>query len=293
MVRNRSDNYAAQYLRKRATPSDVDECDALDDHNAEVLLAGGESDGPPGQSTPQAEYNDGDGERVTSLLRALAPPLTLSSKLERWLTGNGREIATIEGNVVSAGEGVKRLWVTSAFNSEGKTTAALNAAYGLAHSGAKRVLLVDGNPGNAAIANVFAAPSGPGLREVLAGEVAVEAALHPTKHNGLDVITAGGGWAALGYSLPTTAMREFLAITSGSYDYIVVDGSSTYESSDITQVGALCDGAILVAACEHTKLEVVQSAANKIRNAGLEVLGVVLNRRRFYIPKVVYQWLAR
>jgi Mrp family chromosome partitioning ATPase len=40
--------------------------------------------------------------------------------------------------------------------------------------------------------------------------------------------------------------------------------------------------------CEKTKWEVAQMTVEKIMNAGGSVTGIILNRRKFYVPRAVY-----
>ncbi|MDI3325746.1 CpsD/CapB family tyrosine-protein kinase [Pontibacterium granulatum] len=221
-------------------------------------------------------------------LEARAPRAGLNSKAERQLNANSRELSMIEGNLGHA----QTLFVTSCFDGEGKTTAALNAAFGLAVGGAERVLLVDGNLTKSRMHEIFSTSAGPGLSDVLAGKIAIEDTLHPTNYKGLDFMAAGTAQNELGNNIPPARMSAFLDIIKDAYDYVVIDGTSIFNSSGPTRMAPLFDGLILVAACEQTKWEVVQSAEDKIRNSGGNILGVVLNKRKFYIPKKIYQWLS-
>ena len=296
MASHPSSEYAEQFFRRPKPAREAEGHDSADRPYAERFLGQSRGADPRSEPDPVAEPQAAPVETDTNArptLRALGSQLTLSSRMQRWLRGNERELANLEGNLAASGKAVKRLWVTSAFDGEGKTTAAFNAALGLLRAGRRRVLLVDGNPGRPAVASWFEARPTPGLREVLGGEVSVEMALRPSQHPGLDVMMIGDGWQSLGQKLPPMAMRQFLDIVADSYDFIVIDGSSTYGSSDTSQVGVLCDGAILAATCEQTKWEVLQGAADHVRSLGIDVLGVVLNQRRFYIPSAIYNWLAR
>lgn len=219
---------------------------------------------------------------------ARAPQVIINSKTERQLTANARELSMIEGNLGQA----QTLFFTSCFDGEGKSTAALNAAFGLAVGGAERVLLVDGHLAKPRLHEMFSSHSGPGLSDVLAGKIAIEDTLHPSNCKGLDFMSAGTAQNELGNNIPPSRMSAFLDIVKNAYDYIVIDGTSIFNSSGPTRMAPLFDGLILVAACEQTKWEVVQSAEDKIRNSGGNILGVVLNKRKFYIPKKIYQWLS-
>lgn len=244
----------------------------------------------PVDNSGQADNSGRESTQPKLELHPRGPMVALSRKTERQLAGNGRELGMIQGNLSAAGRQTKLLCFTSCFDGEGKTTAALNAAYGLASGGEDRVLLVDGNLAHPRLQRLFSADPEPGLQEILNGECSIEDALHPTQYPGLDLLPAGGN--RFGGSFPVTRMKAFLDIVENAYDYVIVDGTSIFTSSDASRIAPLFDGMVLVVACEQTKWEVVQSAEERISNAGGEILGVALNKRKFHIPKKVYQWLS-
>jgi len=48
------------------------------------------------------------------------------------------------------------------------------------------------------------------------------------------------------------------------------------------------DGVVLVAECEQTKWEILALCKEKLGRLGGQVLGVILNKRQFYIPGALY-----
>ena len=48
------------------------------------------------------------------------------------------------------------------------------------------------------------------------------------------------------------------------------------------------DGVVLVLEAEKTRWQVADKARESIENHGGKVLGVVLNKRRYYIPDFIY-----
>ncbi len=273
------------WYRERLQSDDVGGSSRLSEEgiDAPIDQASIEQDGP---TTVRIE----DG--ISTRLEARGEPVVLSTEAERFLTGNMRELAIVEGRLLGSGDRPKVIGFTSCFDGEGKTTTALGAAYGIGQTGGERVLLVDANPLRPRLQQLFSVPGGPGLSEVLAGGVSVEEALHPTRYKGLEVMTGGNSWAAFGQSMPIVRLRAFLDIVRPAYDCIIVDTTSLFTASDAMLSAPLMDGMVITVACEHTKWEAVQAAADKVRGAGGRVLGVALNRRKYYIPKRVYQWLA-
>lgn len=225
-----------------------------------------------------------------------APAASLSPATYRQLDQNADQLSLIEGNLVSAAQTeVSTVYVTSCFRGEGKTTAALSTAYGLSAISQARVLLVDGGNTSARLHSMLAIQPYPGLTEAIEGRVQLSDALHPvTGLPGLHVLTCGAvSHAILSEAQRVERIKAFLDTVKPHYDFIVVDGSSTFASSDPTRLASCFDGVMFVVACERTKWEVVQGAVEKIRSGGGRVLGGVLNRRRFYIPRIVYQWISR
>lgn len=225
-----------------------------------------------------------------------APAASLSPATLRQLEQNADQLSLVEGNLVAAAkQEVTSVYVTSCFRGEGKTTAALSAAYGLAAMSQGRVLLVDAGNAAARLHGMLAVTPYPGLNEVLEGQVALADALHPTSGlPGLHLLACGAvSRASLSEAQRAERIKAFLDAVKPHYDFVVVDGASTFASSDPARLAACFDGVMFVVACERTKWEVVQGAVEKIRSGGGRVLGGVLNRRRFYIPRMIYQWISR
>ncbi len=69
----------------------------------------------------------------------------LSKKAEKQLGSNLKELSVIEGNLMGMDRDLITLYYTSCFSMEGKTTAVVNAAFGLSVYGRRNVLLIDSN----------------------------------------------------------------------------------------------------------------------------------------------------
>jgi protein-tyrosine kinase len=74
-----------------------------------------------------------------------------------------------------------------------------------------------------------------------------------------------------------------------SYDYILVDCPSMQESGDAAFFASAVDGVVLVVEAENTRKEQVRSALSTIEMADANVLGCVLNKRRYPIPGWLYR----
>ena len=88
-------------------------------------------------------------------------------------------------------DGLRTIMITSAVGGEAKTSLAGHLAVSLARSG-RKTLLIDGDLRNPAVYQLFNVAAGPGLSELLRGEVQLSEALCPAEGvPGLQVLTAG------------------------------------------------------------------------------------------------------
>jgi protein-tyrosine kinase len=75
------------------------------------------------------------------------------------------------------------------------------------------------------------------------------------------------------------------------FDLILVDAPPATMSSDGFAMFRKADGVVLVVEADKTRWPVVQSVRDKIQQHGGNVLGMVLNKRKYYIPEFLYKRL--
>ena len=73
------------------------------------------------------------------------------------------------------------------------------------------------------------------------------------------------------------------------YELVVVDSPPAAASADGLAICGKVDGVVLVLKAEETRWPVAQSVKDAIVRSGGKVLGVVLNRRKSYSPKLIYR----
>ncbi len=195
-------------------------------------------------------------------------------------------LISLQGSLLSAanGKGIQSLLVTSGRDQEGKSTVAIGLAATLARQANARVLLVDGNFRRPALANLFGLSVAPGLREFLTGSSG-EQVIQKTDEPRLSLLTSGGSGSIAEL---LTKLPERLRSLYEGFDYVIFDGDSTLTSSEAVLLARHVDGVILVAECEQTKWEILSLCKEKLARLGGTVLGVVLNKRQFYIPGALY-----
>jgi Mrp family chromosome partitioning ATPase len=155
-----------------------------------------------------------------------------------------------------------------------------------------RVLLIDCSPANAELADLFRCNPSPGLSDLLDGNSDSTSIIRPTGTKGLDLISFGTARPSRISRYDLSHMRnklDTLVTPDGTrYDLTIVDGPSSFQEPDLALNAVLFDGVVLVIECERTRWEVVQNYQNRLRDGNAQLIGAVLNKRRYYIPKGFY-----
>ncbi len=73
------------------------------------------------------------------------------------------------------------------------------------------------------------------------------------------------------------------------FDVVVVDSPPVHRSSRSLVIARQADGVVIVVEATRTRWPVAKSAKRAIANAGGNVVGMVLNKRRTYIPSLLYK----
>jgi len=213
----------------------------------------------------------------------------LSKNAQKQLNGSFRELSLIEGNLRGIDHDLRAIYCTSCFEKEGKTTVSASTAFGLAEFGSSKVLLIDSNCETPQMHRLFGVSESPGLSDVLGGAKGPEEVIIPTSYERLYLLPAGEKTGSFG----SDEFEQFIKTCKDNFDFVIVDGKTLFSTSEVPNMATLVDGFLVVVACERTKWEVVQLAQEKLKKAGSQHAGVVLNKRRYYLPKLVYRLISR
>ena len=88
-----------------------------------------------------------------------------------------------------------------------------------------------------------------------------------------------------------TDWRKVLTKARGQYDLILIDPPALQRSAAALAIAPFADITLAVVEAERTRAAVARNLVDRVESAGGEVLGVILNKRRFYIPRMIYSWL--
>ena len=175
-----------------------------------------------------------------------------------------------EAGRLRAGVACRTILLTATRAEVGTTTVLLNLAISAARQDL-RVVVLDANLRRPAIADRLALPIGPGLTDVLAGEVALEDALQKTAQENLTILAAGSPTALLA---DETSIRDIVQQLAAEYDLVLIDGprieqplpaaGRAWDSRAVSLLASVCQAMYLVVPTAES-----ESAATQELTAGL------------------------
>jgi len=187
-------------------------------------------------------------------------------------------------------EAPKVILVTSAVESEGKTTFAAQLAASLARAD-KRTLLLDGDLRHPGAHVALELELRTGLPELLRGEVSNDEVVQPTGIEGLFAVTGGACDYAAISALSRPELARIIQGFRDSFDHIVIDGGPVLEVSDSLLLGQQSDAVILSTMLDVSCVPQVNAAVDRLMSVNARLLGVIVHggtvappRRRSALP---------
>jgi Mrp family chromosome partitioning ATPase len=175
----------------------------------------------------------------------------------------------------------------------GNTTTLLNLAITAARDERERVLVVDANLRQPAVAERLDLPSAPGLREVLAGSIALDRAVQSTELANLFALTVGfsdGEVRIADCGFPfhpqseeearprfvAQTMRSLLRQLRTQFQLVFVDGPPQAGRPDGAMLDGACDALFLVLPEGEAETPQTDALFQRISNQGGRLAGCVL-----------------
>ncbi len=183
---------------------------------------------------------------------------------------------------------VKALMFSSPTAREGTTSVLIDFANSLAHDG-ERLLLVDANLRRPSLHAAFGLAGENGLTDLLENKMTLMEVIKETCVPGISVVTCGCAHPNPFVNLHSGVMKPQVDAMRANADWVLFDSPPVTFFNDAATMAASFDGVILVVQAEKTHWEVAENARNWIVNGNGNVLGVVLNKRRYPIPDWIYK----
>ncbi len=177
--------------------------------------------------------------------------------------------------------------ITSSCAEEGKSTLASNLA--LHESNQRRTLLVEGDMRRPSLASSLGLPKdAKGLSDFLAGKAKFSEVVHRVPGSSLSVVPCGRLPSnPVGRLSPERLGRAIEALRK-HYALIVIDSPPVRLVPDALLFGSQADGVVYCVRSGATSLKAAAEGLDKIRQAGVPVLGLVLSHHDFDRARVLY-----
>jgi len=183
---------------------------------------------------------------------------------------------------------VKVVMVAATTHGEGATTTSAILAATLARSGHSRILLIDANLRTPALDGVFNdAEHADGLSDVVAADVPLESAIYQTNFPNLFLLPVGRPHPSPSYLFDGDPITSLLATLREKFDFIILDGAPLDGYSESFFLASKVDGVVLVVECERTQKRTIRKIKKELEWGPINLLGVVLNKKRNYIPRIL------
>lgn len=185
---------------------------------------------------------------------------------------------------------IKTILFAGTGHGDGASTTAANFAIAVARDSRLKILLLDVNLRTPSLHDIFKIDPDLGMSDLMTknGRRVRPVRMGPGK---LDVISCGIPSSEPLALFESDGFDRFLKRTRDRFDYVVLDAPPIHGSSECRVLCAKVDGVVLVIESGKTRRQAALSAKKQLDDAGAKILGVVLNKRRFYIPGFIYRRL--
>jgi capsular exopolysaccharide synthesis family protein len=167
--------------------------------------------------------------------------------------------------------------VTSSLPREGKTTVSANSAIVMAQRGS-RVLLVDGDLREPAIAKMFGITPKGGLGNIIDGSYRFEDVVVPLPHiPNLSILSAGPVSSQPAELLGSSKMKECISRWRTEFDYVIIDTPPCLSFTDAVLLSREADGVLLVARWGQTTKAALRATSDLLLQVNAQMIGLVVN----------------
>ena len=199
----------------------------------------------------------------------------------------------VKGNLITCfPEGsIKTILMVGTAEGNGTSSTAIGFATTLARDCRLKVLLIDANLRSPSLHEFFKIERNLGLSNILAEKIEDKDLFKRVGHGNLYIIPCGKNCAGPLSIFESDRFEEKLKMMSESFDCVILDAPPVNKSVETKVMSKKVDGVILVIESGRTRRPVAINAKKELEEAGANIIGVILNRRKHYIPEWIYKRL--
>lgn len=178
----------------------------------------------------------------------------------------------------------QNLIVTSSTMGEGKSTTSSLLAVTIARIQQNKTLLIDFDLRNPKIHYLFDLKREHGVGEILERKMQAKHCFKKTPFENLKVLTAGNLTLPYADVFNSATLKRFFDEIHFYYNTIIIDTAPVIPVSDALIIGAEVNGVIFVVRAGRTRRDVAKRACNLMTDAGVNILGIVVNDVEGVLP---------
>jgi capsular exopolysaccharide synthesis family protein len=198
----------------------------------------------------------------------------------------------VQSLFLSKKEGSPRVVVFAGIDSgSGCSGICANTARTLAGLKRGSVCMVDANLHAPSLPEFFGVSNHYGLTDALRERGAIRSFSKQVRDENLWLLSSGSLAAESTSLLNGDSMKGRVAELKEEFDYVLIDAPALTTFADGIVLGQLADGVVLVLEANATRREAASKIAESLREAQIRILGAVLNKRTYPIPKLLYRML--
>lgn len=179
---------------------------------------------------------------------------------------------------------VRNLTVTSSVMGEGKSTTSSLLAITIAKYQTSRTVLIDFDLRNPKLHLLFDLPRENGTAEILEGKLSAKACFKKTPISNLKIMTAGSLTLPYSEAFSKSRLQQFFEEIRFYFDTIIIDTPPVIPVTDSLVLSAETDGVLFVIRAGTTPREVAKRACTMIEDAGVKIVGCVVNDVEEVLP---------
>ena len=157
-----------------------------------------------------------------------------------------------------------------------------------------KTLYVDVNISQLEKTNIINYKDRPGLISYFTEHADLASLIHTTKQPNLHILSPGRGHqsAKIGrLLLEGERLHEFMATLRNEYPIVIYDCAPVTVSPWSISLCKAAASVVLVASYALSSMEICRAAVDRLRENGVTIVGMIINKRTYPIPEKLYNWL--
>ena len=189
----------------------------------------------------------------------------------------------------------RAIQITAARFSEGVSTVTLALAGCMSRLfGADSTIVLEANLRKPFFSQTLGASSSHSIQDALENDDLTLKAVTRVERLGFSVISAGtvgSLGSAQGEEFYLEGIGKLIDMLRGKFKYVLIDSPPVLPYVDSDIISGFVDGVAIVVEANSTRSEVLNVAINRLKSVDAKIVGLILNKRVFYIPKWLYKFV--